>query len=233
MVTFVVAQLPFREEESAEDYQQYLFAQAGIEPTIREIDGSHVVVAVVEVENMDQARAMNRLLQELVWDGRTPEVISSQQPNIEEAPKANVVPVTVGITTAVREETEKEKAYREAYRKTEAFKEAQKRYQQSSEGRSAQRRYEQSDNGKEARKKYFQSYKYKASRQRYQEKRKMRDMSCPGCGDQLKEHPVQEHVLVETSRALKVHERSEEVFVVYKEVLASEWVSSDLVRSEV
>lgn len=231
MIARVVAQLPFREEESAKDYQQFLYLQTGIEPVVREVGGNYVVVAVLQTQNIEQARAANSLLQGLTWNERHAEVVLSQFP--EGADVSGDVPITVGITPATREETEREREYRIAYRQTEAFKEAQKKYQQSTEGRAAQRRYEQSDKGKKARRRYFTSDKYKASRRRYQEKRKMGQVSCPDCGDQVRDHEVQQHVLVEGSRGLMVHITRTRRFVIYKETLASEWVGNRKVEVEV
>jgi len=234
MTAYVVAQLPFREKESAEDYQKFLFTQTGIDPVVREYLGNYVVVAVTEFEDMDQARALTRLLQELPWiDERYPEVVISQFLNDTNPLEVDSVAITVGVTPASREETEKEREYRKAYRLTEAFRIAQKRYQQSGEGRAAQRRYEQSEGGKIARKKYFQSNKYKASRKRYQEKRKMQAMDCTYCNEQIIDHLIQEHVIVENSRGLKVHENGHTAFVIYKEFLGAEWIDLELIKAEV
>lgn len=236
MTAYVVAQLPFKEKESAEDYQKFLFVQTGIEPVIREYLGNHVVVAVTEFEDMDEARALTRLLQELPWiDERYPEVVISQFLNDVNPLEADSVAITVGVTPATKEETEKEIEYRKAYRLTEAFRIAQKRYQQSGEGRAAQRRYEQSDKGKKSRKKYFQSAKYKASRKRYQEKRKMQGMGCTHCKEQIMDHPTQEHVMWDQIRALLVHidEKEGAGFIIYKEQLEAHWISMERLTREV
>jgi hypothetical protein len=177
MVTYVVAQLPFYDKESAEDYRDHIISQAGFEPSIRLVNNTPVVVTVVEAATMEQARAVNRLLQELKWNERTPQVITSSQPQASEVPKAENILITVGITPATREETESEKIYREAYRKTEAFRLSQQRYAQSANGRAAERRYEQSDKGKEARTRYFNSEKGKEARKRYLERRRMKDLA--------------------------------------------------------
>lgn len=228
MIAYVVAQLPFRERESAEDYQQHLYSETGIDPVIREIEGNYIVVLVSKTESVEQARALNRLLSELPWNERHPQVVVSQFLDGSNVPGANEVPITVGITPATREETEKERAYRVAYRKTEAFKRAQQRYQQSSEGRAAQRRYEQSEKGKEARKKYFQSDKYKAARRRYQEKRRMMDRVCPECDRTVRDHELQEHVLVTgKDSALLIHRDADEDFVMFKSKPEAQWVNTN------
>ena len=177
MVNYVVAQLPFLDLESAEDYRDFIIAQAGFQPSIRTIQDSPIVVTVVEADTQEQARAINRLLQELKWNNRTPEVVTSIQPNKTSVPTSSEVPITVGITPATREETESEKAYREAYRKTEAFRLSQQRYAQSDMGKAAERRYEQSEKGKETRKRYFDSPKGKEARKRYLERRRLKELA--------------------------------------------------------
>lgn len=225
MVAFVVAQLPFREEESAKDYQEFLFSETGLDPVIREFENNSIVVTVAKFESIEQARAVNRILQDLTWNDRSPQVVISQFLDDREL-DADDVAITVGIAPATREETEKEKAYREAYRKTDAFKEAQKKYQQSGEGRAAQRRYEQSDKGKEARNRYFQSEKYKASRRRYQEKKKMLDRVCSHCDETIRQHEFQQHVVVgEKEKALLVHFEEEKAFVIFKTEPKGLWVT--------
>lgn len=175
MSAYVVSQMPFRDPEEAELYRLHIENEIGLVPTLREIEGAPVVVIVVQADNIDEARAMNKILQELDWKERYPQVITSTHLTEVDTPDAQEVAITVqGFTSAKKIPTAKEIQYQLEYRGTEAFKQSQKNYQQGPGGKAAQRRYAKSDQGKTARERYANSEKGKAARAAYQSRRRAR-----------------------------------------------------------
>lgn len=77
-------------------------------------------------------------------------------------------------------QSEKYKEYRKKYTQTETYKETVKRYQQSEKGKATYKKYQQSEKGKTACKKFRQSEKGKAIIEKYRqsEKGKLANKKC-------------------------------------------------------
>lgn len=178
----VLSVMRFRTTEDAGEYQD-IVTEEGFEPQLRRIDSDFAVVTAVSAEDEFEIQEAQRILSNLRFQGREPqvrvlsdeEVAQARRPR--EAPRTPTEPAVSPrargeLVTEITPTTPEKREFLRKYRQSATFKESQKRYQQSSAGREAQRRYAQSEVGKEKRRAYQQSEKGKKARQDFLDRQK-------------------------------------------------------------
>ena len=181
----VLSVMNVRSMPDASDYQELLWTEEGgaYEPEIKSDEaGGFNVITLVKAEDEEEAQEVARDLKTYLGPlDRPPEIRIAER---EKTPSRIVessrrrrkrIDVEEQIERGEilpKEESIKAKAYRIAYRKTQKFRDSQKKYQQSTPGREAQRRYTQTPTGQERREVYVNSPKGKTARGNYQERLK-------------------------------------------------------------
>ncbi len=167
----VISIMRFRTVTDAGEYSDEL-QELGFEPQLRRAGNDFAIVVSVPSEDEFEIQEAARVLKEVKFGEREPQVRILSDAEIRQSRQKT--PAIETAPTPTRGEgldiTPEKREYILQYRKSEAFKNSQKRYQQSAAGKEAQSRYTKTARGKIQRERYQNSEKGKVARQRFQDK---------------------------------------------------------------
>ncbi len=170
----VVSIMRFSSVTDAGEYSDEL-EELGFEPQLRRTGDAFAIVVSVPSEDEFEIQEASRVLKEVKFAGREPQVRILSDAEIRQSRQKTPQAVETKPTRQRGEGLELSPEKREyilQYRQSEAFKRSQKRYQESAAGREAQSRYAKTAAGRVQREKYQNSEKGKIARQRFQDKQK-------------------------------------------------------------